>query len=94
VCQSSEALFHFVICCGSVQYFHTLSTGVWTVVSTVTFQKQLKQDFIGKRVFVFSVPNIMIGKLNRVQNFYKQAEIPMEWVDRVAIHLTSKAFFH
>src|SRR5258707_41642 len=36
-CQSSDALFHFVMCSGDVQYCHTFSTGAFTVFSTVIF---------------------------------------------------------
>ena len=35
VCQSSEAAHHFTICSGAEKYFHTFSTGAFTVVSTV-----------------------------------------------------------
>ncbi len=44
VCQSSDALFHCMMCSGEVYMVQTFSTGAWTIASTVMLV--LSDEFI------------------------------------------------
>jgi hypothetical protein len=68
VCQSGDALHHFVMCSGAFQNFHTFSTGAFTVVSTVILLN------VVSIILFFRTAKIYNGKKSVFSNFIQRVK--------------------